>query len=48
MGQAKLIQMLSESGMDPKDIASVIGTNNNVVSATLGRLKKQKLRKKGK
>jgi len=40
VSQTRLIQVLSESGMAPKDIASVIGTTNNTVSVALDRLKK--------
>ena len=42
VNQARLIQTLSELGHPPRDVASIIGTTNNVVSVALDRIKKAK------
>lgn len=40
--QKDQISLLSEAGFQPKQIADIIGSNNNVVSVTLNVLKKKK------
>jgi len=40
--QKEQIMLLSEAGFQPKQIADVLGTTNNVVSVTLTSIKKNK------
>lgn len=42
MNQQHKIQILSESGVQPKDIAQILGTTSNTVKVALNRLKKKK------
>lgn len=43
--QIEKIQVLSDVGMGPKDIAQLIGASSNTVAVTLNRLKKTKKKK---
>ncbi|MEX2193018.1 MAG: hypothetical protein WD717_06535 [Nitrosarchaeum sp.] len=40
--QREQIALLSDSGFQPKQIANILGTTNNVVSVTLTSIKKKK------
>ncbi len=44
--QTEKIKILSSAGLQPKEIADIIGTTSNTVSVALSNLKKQKKRNK--
>jgi len=46
--QKEQIALLSDAGFQPKEIADILGTTNNVVSVTLHSIRKERLSKKTK